>query len=76
MSRPQLQRSQLADRGQHRAPSVPDLLLAATGELANLTVLHVGKYFDLIAAITGKPVERRSTTCWTPGWRPDVRRRP
>lgn len=33
----------LADRGQHRAPSVPDLLLASTGELADLTVLHVGQ---------------------------------
>lgn len=29
-----------ADRAQHRAPSMPDLLLAATGGLADLTVLH------------------------------------
>src|SRR5438093_5233713 len=29
----------LADRGQHRAPSVPDLIIAATAELAGLTVL-------------------------------------
>jgi predicted nucleic acid-binding protein len=48
----------LADRGQHRAPSVPDLLLAATGELSDLTVLHVDKDFDLIAEVTGQPVER------------------
>ena len=48
----------LADRGQHRTPSVPDLLLAATGELAGLTVLHVDKDFDLIAEITGQSVER------------------
>lgn len=48
----------LADRGQHRAPSIPDLLIAATAELANLTVLHVDKDFDLIASITGQPVER------------------
>ena len=48
----------LADRGQHRAPSVPDLLLAANGELADLTVLHVDRDFDLIAEITGQPVER------------------
>jgi predicted nucleic acid-binding protein len=48
----------LADHGQHRAPSVPDLLLAATGELADLTVLHVDKDFDLFAEITGQPVER------------------
>ena len=48
----------LADRGQHRAPSVPDLLLAATGEFADLTVLHVDKDFELIAEITGQSVER------------------
>jgi len=48
----------LADRGQHRAPSVPDLLLAATAELRKLTVLHLDKDFELIAEITGQPVER------------------
>jgi predicted nucleic acid-binding protein len=48
----------LADRGQHRAPSIPDLLIAATAEVSRLTVLHVDKDFDLIAAITGQPIER------------------
>lgn len=48
----------LADRGEHRAPSIPDLLIAATAELAGLTVLHVDKDFDLIAGITGQAVER------------------
>ena len=48
----------LADRGQHRAPSIPDLLVAATAELARLTVLHVDKDFGLIAAITNQPIER------------------
>ncbi len=48
----------LADRGQHRAPSIPDLLIAATAELSGLTVLHVDKDFDLVAAITNQPVER------------------
>jgi predicted nucleic acid-binding protein len=48
----------LPDRGQHRAPAIPDLLVAATAELAGLTVLHVDKDFDLIAALTGQPVER------------------
>ncbi len=48
----------LADRGRHRAPSVPDLIIAATAELAGLTVLHLGKDFDVIAEITGQPVER------------------
>ena len=47
----------LADRGQHRAPSIPDLVIAATAELAGLTVLHFDKDFDLIAALTGQPVE-------------------
>jgi predicted nucleic acid-binding protein len=48
----------LAERGHHRAPSVPDLLIAATAELADLTVLHVDKDFELIAAVTGQRVER------------------
>jgi len=48
----------LADRGQHRAPSVPDLIIAAAAELAGLTVLHVDKDFEIIAEITGQPVER------------------
>ena len=48
----------LADRGQHRAPSIPDLIIAATAELAGLTVLHLDKDFEVIADITGQPVER------------------
>jgi predicted nucleic acid-binding protein len=48
----------LADRGQHRAPSIPDLIIAATAELAGLTVLHCDKDFDLIAAVTGQSAER------------------
>ena len=51
----------LADLGQHRAPSIPDLLIAATAELAGVTVLHVDKDFDLIASITGQPMERLVT---------------
>lgn len=47
----------LADRGHHRAPSIPDLLIAATAEKAGLTVLAVDKHFTLIAEITGQPVE-------------------
>jgi hypothetical protein len=47
----------LADRGQHRAPSIPDLLIAATAELAGLTVLHCDKDFDLIADVTGQAAE-------------------
>jgi len=48
----------LAERGQHRAPSIPDLLIAATAELAGRTVLHVDKDFELIAELTGQAVER------------------
>ena len=50
----------LADRGQHRAPAVPDLLVAATAELNDLAVVHADKDFDLIAGITGQAVERLS----------------
>ena len=51
----------LADQGHHRAPSVPDLIVAAIAELAGLIVLHVDKDFELIAAVTGQPVERLLT---------------
>jgi len=47
----------LADRGRHRAPSVSDLIVAATAELAGLTVLHLDKDFELIAEVTGQPTE-------------------
>jgi predicted nucleic acid-binding protein len=50
----------LADQGQHRAPSIPDLLIAAAAELAGLTVLHLDKDFELIAGVTGQRVERLS----------------
>jgi predicted nucleic acid-binding protein len=49
---------QLADRGHQRAPSIPDLLIAATAELAGLVVLHLDKDFELIADLTGQPLER------------------
>jgi predicted nucleic acid-binding protein len=48
----------LADRGHHRAPSIPDLLVAATAETAGLVVLHDDKDFELIAEITGQNTER------------------
>src|ERR1700722_8620566 len=50
--------SLLADRGQHRAPSIPDLIIAATAELPGLTVLHLDKDFEVIAAVTAQPMER------------------
>jgi predicted nucleic acid-binding protein len=52
----------LARQGHHRAPSVPDLLIAATAELAGLVVLHYDKDFDLIAEVTGQPVEELLAT--------------
>ena len=52
---------QLAERGQHRALSIPDLLIAATAELSNRVVLHVGKDFELIAELTNQPLERLTT---------------
>ena len=48
----------LANKGQHRAPSIPDLIIAATAELAGLTVLHLDKDFELIAQLTGQASER------------------
>lgn len=51
----------LADRGKHRAPSVPDLLVAAAAELGGLVVLHIDKDYELIAEITGQPTERLRT---------------
>lgn len=48
----------LAEQGQHRAPSIPDLLIAATAELASLTVLHLDKDFDLIGEITNQATQR------------------
>lgn len=47
----------LADRGHHRAASIPDLLVAATAELAGLTALHVDKDFELIREVTGQATE-------------------
>lgn len=52
----------LARRGHHRAPSVPDLLIAATAELAGLVVLHHDKDFALIAEVTGQPIEELKVT--------------
>lgn len=48
----------LAEQGLHRAPSIPDLLIAATAERSGLTVLHLDKDFELIADHTRQLVER------------------
>ncbi|MCL1800033.1 MAG: VapC toxin family PIN domain ribonuclease [Promicromonosporaceae bacterium] len=50
----------LADKGQHRAASIPDLLTAAIAERRRLTVLCADKDYDLIGEVTGQPVENLS----------------
>jgi predicted nucleic acid-binding protein len=45
----------LAERSQHRAASLPDLLIAACAELAGLAVLHYDADFERIAKLTGQP---------------------
>lgn len=52
----------LAQAGQHRAPSVPDLLIAAIAEVDRLSVLHVDKDFEVIAGDTGQAIERLRTS--------------
>ncbi len=44
----------LAERSQHRAVPLPDLLVAACAELAGLEVLHYDADFDRIAELTGQ----------------------
>lgn len=47
---------ELARHGQHRIP-IPDLVIAATAESADLTLLHYDGDYDLIAAVTGQAHE-------------------
>lgn len=47
----------LAKTSQHRHFRLPDLIIAATAELAGATVLHYDADYDRIAAITKQPVE-------------------
>lgn len=44
----------LAERSQHRAVPLPDLLVAACAERAGLTVLHYDADYDRIAKLTGQ----------------------
>ena len=45
----------LAGRGQHRALSLVDALVAAAAESRGLTVLHYDADFDVVSEITGQP---------------------
>jgi predicted nucleic acid-binding protein len=47
----------LAETGRHRAVKVPDLIVAAVAERADLTVLHYDRDFEIIASVTGQPIE-------------------
>ena len=41
----------------HRSVKIPDLLVAATAELAGLTVLHYDEDYDRVGALTGQTTE-------------------
>ena len=43
--------------GQVRAVGFPALLIAAVAERERITVLHYDSDFDLIARVTGQPVQ-------------------
>jgi predicted nucleic acid-binding protein len=45
----------LTARGTHRSAGAVDLLVAATADLAGLTLLHYDRDFDQISAVTGQP---------------------
>lgn len=47
----------LAERSQHRAVPLPDLLVAACAEQAGLAVLHYDADFERIAELTGQPTQ-------------------
>jgi len=47
----------LADKAQHRAASIPGLVVAAAAERAGLIVLHYDADFELIASVTEQPTE-------------------
>jgi predicted nucleic acid-binding protein len=48
---------ELAARSEQRGAKIADLLIAAAAEAAGLVVLHYDHDFDLIANVTGQPVE-------------------
>lgn len=47
----------LAERGQHRGASLPDLLIAAVAEAESVTVLHYDADYELVSSVTGQAVE-------------------
>lgn len=60
----------LAEHGQHRSVSIPDLMVAATAERNSLIVLHYDADYDRISTVTGQPMEwavPRGTADQAPG---------
>ena len=49
--------TELARRAHHRAVGLQDLVIAAVAERAGLAVLHYDADYELVAAVTGQPVE-------------------
>jgi predicted nucleic acid-binding protein len=47
----------LAERSQHRAVPLPDLLVAACAEQAGLVLLHYDGDFERIGELTGQPTQ-------------------
>jgi predicted nucleic acid-binding protein len=47
----------LTAKGQHRGAGPVDLVVAATAELRGLTLLHLDRDFDCIAAVTGQALQ-------------------
>jgi predicted nucleic acid-binding protein len=52
----------LGDLGQHKGPSIVDLLVAATAEAWGLTVLHADADFETIARVARIQVRRADRT--------------
>ena len=47
---------ELVRRGRHRQITPPDLLIAATAEVASVGLCHYDRDFETIAEVTGQPV--------------------
>nr|MDT0659878.1 PIN domain nuclease [Micromonospora sp. DSM 115978] len=49
--------AELTDLGSHRSAGAVDLLIAATAELHDLTLLHYDHDFEQISRVTGQPMK-------------------
>lgn len=47
----------LTERGHHRSAGVSDLVIAATAEANNLTILHYDRDYETVAEVTGQPTQ-------------------